>query len=783
MGVKMKHAGRLLVITLLITYAFYTPCQASSSNKDLAKFEELQLKALGSGKVRVIIKLDVPRINELMSQSNKFLTVEPGRASVWRGVDADRTLADAISYSAEFVKFALGKAHFKVHHIYKSIPYMALEVSAEALSALEFLPEVLAIEEDVPLPLPDPVEPATPADLDKPMLNNTVNITGASNAWSMGYTGAGWYVAILDTGIRKTHEMFAGKTIVEACFASGSDGVGPAGDCPNGLISMTGSGAALHYPSSYSGYDHGTHVSGIAAGHSPTLSGMAKDANIIAVQVFSKFDASYCGGAPCVLSYSSDQIAGFDYVYSIRGSNSIAAVNMSLGGGAYSGACDSASQKAAIDNLRAVGIATAIATGNNGYCGYVSSPACISSSVAVGASSDSDVEANFNNWHPTMQKLFAPGVSIYSSTGASNTSYESWSGTSMATPHVAGAWALIKQAIPAGSVTNILAALRSTGVSINTLCSSPLGSVPRIKVDAAIQSLITTSTSSTTTSIIPTTSSTSSTTTSVQPTTSSTSSTTTTSVAPDNVQLLVREYYLDILDREPDQAGWDSWTNEIKRIMSIGIYVGEGFQTEARLFFNSQEYLNKNKNDTQFVTDLYQTFLQREPDADGLTSWVAQLGAGLTRNMLVTQFCYSAEFKNYMTSLFGADTTRPENNLVNDFYRGILNRLPDNGGFNSWLAQMRAAQCTGPAAVRDLSYQLSLSFVQSAEYATRNRDNTEYVEDLYNAILRRGADPAGYLAWVSNLGSMSRQQVLQAFTGSPEFQTRVDAVIAAGCIP
>ena len=111
------------------------------------------------------------------------------------------------------------------------------------------------------------------------------------------------------------------------------------------------------------------------------------------------------------------------------------------------------SWQAAIDNLRSVGIATAIATGNDEWCGYVSSPACISSSVAVGASSDSDVEAIFNNWHPTMQRLFAPGVSIYSSIGDSDTSYGDKSGTSMATPHVAGAWALIKQAIPAGSVT------------------------------------------------------------------------------------------------------------------------------------------------------------------------------------------------------------------------------------------------------------------------------------------------------------------------------------------
>ena len=151
--------------------------------------------------------------------------------------------------------------------------------------------------------------------------------------------------------------------------------------------------------------------------------------------------------------------------------------------------------------------------------------------------------------------------------------------------------------------------------------------------------------------------------------------------------------------------------------------------------------------------------------------------------MLITSFAYSPEFTSYMTSLFGPDTTRPENNLLNDLYRGFLSRFPDTGGYNSFLLQMRIAQCQGAQAVRDLSYQISLLFIQSAEYTARNRTNEEYVEDLYNAILRRGADPAGFQAWVNNLNTMSRQQVLQAFTSSAEFQTRVDAVIAAGCLP
>jgi len=157
-----------------------------------------------------------------------------------------------------------------------------------------------------------------------------------------------------------------------------------------------------------------------------------------------------------------------------------------MGIGRISSACDTDSRKASIDNLRNAGIATVIATGNNEYCGYVNAPACISSSISVGASTDGDTEWGPSNWHATLQKLFAPGYSVYSSTGSSDSSYENRSGTSMAAPHVAGACALIKQAKPTATVTGILSALQTTGKGIKSFCDYYTTAIPRIQVDKAI---------------------------------------------------------------------------------------------------------------------------------------------------------------------------------------------------------------------------------------------------------------------------------------------------------
>jgi len=240
---------------------------------------------------------------------------------------------------------------------------------------------------------------------------------------------------------------------------------------------------------SMSGCDHGTHVAGIAAGRGSTFSGVAKDAGIIAIQVFLRMDNSssgQCQTYPCALTQISDQIQGLERVYELRNEFKIAAVNMSLGGGKSTTNCDGiySSIKMAIDNLRSVGIPTVAASGNDGFPDGISFPACISTAVSVGATTKSDLVAPYSN-SASFLSLLAPGDNIYSSVPGGMYDYKS--GTSMAAPHVAGAWAILKQKAPTATVTEVLSALQSTGVPVTDSRNNL--TKPRIQVDAALNAV------------------------------------------------------------------------------------------------------------------------------------------------------------------------------------------------------------------------------------------------------------------------------------------------------
>jgi subtilisin family serine protease len=166
----------------------------------------------------------------------------------------------------------------------------------------------------------------------------------------------------------------------------------------------------------------------------------------------------------------------------------LASVNLSLGGGQYDTACDTgdgADFKAEVDKLLAKGVATVVASGNNGYDAAVSWPACVSDTVAVGATDKQDAVAAFSNRGPLLD-VFAPGVAI--TAAIVDDSYAALNGTSMATPHVAGAFALLRQKHRRAGVDQLLEALTRTGKPITYTSAGTEVTTPRINVYAALRS-------------------------------------------------------------------------------------------------------------------------------------------------------------------------------------------------------------------------------------------------------------------------------------------------------
>ena len=250
---------------------------------------------------------------------------------------------------------------------------------------------------------------------------------------------------------------------------------------------------------------------------------------------------------------------------------------------------------------------------------------------------------------------------------------------------------------------------------------------------------------------------------------------------------LVTHYYRSILRRAPDAPGKAFWQGEATRMVGLGGNVNETWYAMAAFFYSSAEYTAFNRNPTEFVTDLYNTFFNRAPDGSGLPFWTGEITLGLPREVVLVSFMFSAEFVGFTQSIFGNTAARAEVDTVFDFYRGMLARLPDGGGYQFWIPQFRAAQCsaTPAAAVTAQVEAISANFGNGSEYVGRNRTNSQYVGDLYNAFLRRGGDRPGVQTWTNNLdsGTLTREAVRKEFIKSTEFQARKNNIVAQGCLP
>jgi hypothetical protein len=246
----------------------------------------------------------------------------------------------------------------------------------------------------------------------------------------------------------------------------------------------------------------------------------------------------------------------------------------------------------------------------------------------------------------------------------------------------------------------------------------------------------------------------------------------------------VTHYYRSILRRAPDAAGKAYWEGEAARVAALGANVNEAWFALALTFYSSSEYLAQDRNPTEYVRDLYNTFFNRAADAGGLAFWTGLIDQGMPRDVVLASFMFSPEFSAFSKAIFGNTQARAEVDMAVDFYRGMLSRLPDSGGFAFWVGEFRKAQCKGAAEVYAQVEGISSAYMSSAEYGARNRTNTQFVGDLYNAFLRRGGDLAGVQYWISQLdsGARTRDNVRREFIASPEFNARVLAVISQNCL-
>jgi subtilisin len=313
--------------------------------------------------------------------------------------------------SAQSSKNLIKAAGGEIEHTFQYMDVVHVTLPEKAAAALKNNPNVAFVEENVEMHASAQTVPWG------------IPHIKADKAHAAGVTGSGVKVAILDTGIDAAHTDLNVKGGVS--FVSGE---------PSGLTDGNG---------------HGTHVAGTVAALNNTTGvlGVAYNADLYAVKVLSASGSGTLSGIAQGIEWSI--------------ANGMNVINMSLGGSSGSTALQQA-----CDNAYASGIVVVAAAGNSGSRGKqntIGYPAKYSSVIAVGAVDSSNTRASFSSVGNELE-VMAPGVNILSTTPGNN--YASFNGTSMASPHVAGAAALIKAKYPNLTSAQIRDRLRNTATNL-----------------------------------------------------------------------------------------------------------------------------------------------------------------------------------------------------------------------------------------------------------------------------------------------------------------------------
>lgn len=253
-----------------------------------------------------------------------------------------------------------------------------------------------------------------------------------NNSYAYSTSASNVSAYVIDTGILASHSQFGGR--VQQGYSAINDGYGTS-DCAG----------------------HGTHVAGTIGG---TTYGVAKGVKLYPVRVLG------CDG----YGSTSGIVAGMDWVASTHRGPSV--VNMSLGGGA------STATDQAVARLRNSGVVVVVAAGNENQDACYVSPARAAGAITVGSTQNNDYRSSFSNWG-TCVNIFAPGSNITSSWNTGSSAINTISGTSMATPHVAGAAALYLANTPNATPTQVEQALYASATP-NKVLNAGTGSTNRM---------------------------------------------------------------------------------------------------------------------------------------------------------------------------------------------------------------------------------------------------------------------------------------------------------------
>jgi subtilisin family serine protease len=475
----------------------------------------------------------------------------------------------------------------------------SIELPSEAAAiALSQHPRVDWVEEEGRL-YPTAVQSSPPWGLDR--IDQTSLPLNAQYVFNA--TGTGVRAYIIDSGIRTTHVEFQGRAFIRADYISGIQ---------SDLCTATATNNDC--------FGHGTHVAGTVGG---STFGVAKSVTIRSVKV--------CSGTLFVGCPTSAIIAGVDLTTSDHAAEpSIPVVaNMSLGG------FPNPSIETAVQNSINAGVTYVVAAGNDNVDAVNFTPARMAATLTVGASAIDDSKASFSNFG-TVVDLFAPGKDIISAWRDTDTQTLTISGTSMASPHVAGAVALYLQGRT--GMTNCSAnPKQGPSTTSGTAISTCPDRIHQFIVSNATVNQLTGLPSGTANRLL------------------YTGSLPTTTNPIENNPFFVWQQYVDFLNREPDSVGFANWTGNLNAcgtdwpcLNAQRIHNMRGMIESFEFKQNKPALLNPTSTDQynrEYVRQLYLCLLRREPDSGGLETYVSELNATGDYDHTVFGFVNGSEYR------------------------------------------------------------------------------------------------------------------------------------------